>query len=245
MDVGADAGQDLTIVVPAYNEGENLQATVTEILDAFAENGLSPCILVVDDGSADDTRTVLHAMKDVLGDRLAFVSHDANLGLGAAIKTGFLHARTPWVGWLPADGQFAPADLQELYDARERGVAIIGRVEVARRKAADNIARVILSLGLRVVMRALHPNIPDFNGIMVVRRDAVDFSRLVCRTGFVNMEILDRMRRASIANRFEERIVTVRPRRAGVSKVANSRTVLVVVDDLVKLRIDYWRRAGA
>jgi dolichol-phosphate mannosyltransferase len=232
-------GAALTVVVPSFNEAENLPGVLREIDAAMRAAGVAGEILVVDDGSTDDTAAAFDVVANELGGRARLVRHERNLGLGAALKTGFSAAETPWMGWLPADGQFSPEDLLALHAAREGAVAVAGRVAVPARRKADRMGRVILSLGLRVVMRALHPNIPDFNGVLVVRRDVFDARRLVCRTGFVNMEILDRIRRAGSLRRVRELKVSVRPRRTGVSKVANSRTIRIVVEDLFRLRLAY------
>jgi hypothetical protein len=97
---------------------------------------------------------------------------------------------------------------------------------------------------MRIAMRVLHPSMPPFNGIMVVQRRVIGFEDLVGRTGFVNMEILDRIRRAGQASRVAERPVTLQERRAGISKVANSRTVFLVLSDFVRLRVGYFGLRG-
>jgi hypothetical protein len=76
---------------------------------------------------------------------------------------------------------------------------------------------------------------------MVVKRSLVPAEQLVCRTGFVNMEILDRIRRSFPRTRVTERVVAVLPRVSGSSKVANFRTLATVVMDLVRLRASYLK----
>jgi glycosyltransferase involved in cell wall biosynthesis len=232
-------GDDLTIVVPSFNEANNLQGVVAELIETFQKQNMAPHVLVVDDGSTDETDETLASLAQSFGARVSHVRHQSNRGLGEALKTGFLHAETTWLGWTPADGQFSAEDLLRLYQRREAATAVTGRVTVRARRRSDNLLRVTLSLGLRVIMRALHPHMPNFNGVMVLRRAAVDPARLVCRTGFVNMEILDRIRRSDPTALIVEDEVSVRPRRSGASKVANGRTLAYVILDLVRLRTDY------
>jgi glycosyltransferase involved in cell wall biosynthesis len=229
----------LTIVVPSYNECENLPHTLQDIATAFASLPAKIELLVVDDGSTDDTSGALRLLEGQLPLTLRSERHEANKGLGAALQTGIAAARSAWIGWLPADGQFSPGDLLKLYEGRVDAVASVGRVEVAKRRTADSLVRVTLSLTLRMIMRFLHPHIPDFNGVMVFRRNVIHAPELVCRTGFVNMEILDRIRRTCEGAQIRERYVSVLSRRSGASKVANFRTVLIVVEDLLRLRLNY------
>lgn len=244
-DTGTDSACDLTVVVPSFDECENIESTVDEIQRTFADAGLSPILLVVDDGSSDSTSDKLASLAEKYPIQFRSSRHNRNLGLGVALRTGFTAATTKWIGWLPADGQFAASDLLQLYRKSDGVIAVTGAVNLGVRRKADNIFRVVLSTGLRVVMRVLHPNIPSFNGILVFRRDAVDTSRLICRTGFVNMEILDRIRLRYCDGQIESDQVNIRPRLSGASKVANVRTVLIVVADLMLLRLDYWFRNPA
>lgn len=230
----------LAVVVPSYNEESAVGDTVADIRSTMAAHGVSYVVILVDDGSTDDTPVRL---AELMADEPAatlVVTHPRNLGLGRAIASGYAAATaTSWVGWLPADGQFNAEDLYELYAARSGKDVVVGRVRTLTRGRADSFGRVVVSWMSRAIMRLLHPRMPRFNGIMVVRRDRIATERLVCRTEFVNMEILDRLRREQTGCGIAEREVRVMPRRSGHSKVANLRTTFAVLRDLLALRIDY------
>ena len=100
-------GIELSIVIPAYNEG----AAIGPVLDALKNQALPPHeIVVVDDGSTDDTATVASA----LGARV--IRHPYNIGNGAAVKTGLRAARGRLVLLMDGDGQHPPAAVKALLD---------------------------------------------------------------------------------------------------------------------------------
>ncbi|MGH8612354.1 MAG: glycosyltransferase family 2 protein [Gammaproteobacteria bacterium] len=232
----------LSIVVPAYNEAASVGDTVAGIRATMGIHGVPYTLILVDDGSTDETPMRLAALAAEYFATTCVVTHSRNLGLGRAIASGYAAATTDWVGWLPADGQFSAEDLYTLYAACAGKDAVIGHVRTTARGRADNLSRVVISCVSRVIMRLLHPRMPRFNGVMVVRRDLIAAERLVCHTGFINMEILDRIRRGPTDRSIGEREVSVVPRKNGYSKVANLRTTFAVLYDLWALRLDYLIR---
>lgn len=127
--------------MPAHNEAENLPTTVERAHAYFDEAGISNrTVIVVDDGSTDNTQDVL---QDVAASYpLHLVNHDVNRGYGGALRSGFLAALETghdWIAFCDSDGQFHPADLQLLIDAamREDAKVILG----FREARADNWKR--------------------------------------------------------------------------------------------------------
>jgi glycosyltransferase involved in cell wall biosynthesis len=94
----------VTIVVPAFNEGETIATVVSELLSAAPWHE----VLVVDDGSTDGTG---QAAQDA-GARV--IRHPYNKGNGASIKTAIRAAASEWIAIVDADGQHAPADTLRL-----------------------------------------------------------------------------------------------------------------------------------
>lgn len=100
----------LTIVLPCYDEEENVAAAVAEALAAGARCACAVEVVVVDDGSRDGTRGAAELI--AVGDpRVRVVAHEQNRGYGAAVRSGITASRMPWVLLTDADLQF---DLQEL-----------------------------------------------------------------------------------------------------------------------------------
>ena len=98
----------LTIVIPAYNEAETLPKLLPGLLSHCVEQGWQ--LLVVNDGSKDDTRTVLGRFEN--HPALTVVHHKVNRGYGGAMKSGLAQAHTPYVVTIDADGQHQVSDIQ-------------------------------------------------------------------------------------------------------------------------------------
>jgi glycosyltransferase involved in cell wall biosynthesis len=99
---------DLSIIVPAYNEAAGISLVLAGIREATEGAGLAHEIVVVDDGSQDDTAAVAEAT----GVRV--LRHPENRGYGAAIKTGIRHAAYNLIAITDADGTYPNEWLPEL-----------------------------------------------------------------------------------------------------------------------------------
>ncbi|WP_394842235.1 glycosyltransferase family 2 protein [Pendulispora brunnea] len=108
---------ELSIIFPALNEAQNLHRYSSEVFPVLDGLGVPYEVLIVDDGSSDDTVTVAQS----LGARVRVVSHERNLGLGAALRTGFRHARGRLLITMDSDLTFAPTLIPELLERYRRG----------------------------------------------------------------------------------------------------------------------------
>ncbi len=103
----------ISIVVPVYNEAENIVPLITELVTAM-DQAEAYEIIYVDDGSQDDTAAVLkHTQQRVKA--LRVIRHRHSCGQSAAIHTGVRAARYSTVATLDGDGQNDPADITRLY----------------------------------------------------------------------------------------------------------------------------------
>lgn len=102
-----------TIIVPIYNEEENLER-LEQQLSTYLEIALKPtCILLVNDGSSDNSLSMIE--KICAGNEaFYFISFAQNCGLSAAIKAGFDYANTPLIGYIDSDLQTDPEDFNLL-----------------------------------------------------------------------------------------------------------------------------------
>jgi len=122
---------DLSLVIPVYNERDNLAPLVSEIEQAL--RGTRFEIVAVDDGSTDGSLEELKALKRTHAS-LHIVSFAANAGQTAAFAAGFQAARAPVIVTLDADGQNDPADIPSMVDAlAATGAAAVVGYRVGRR----------------------------------------------------------------------------------------------------------------
>lgn len=109
----------LSVVIPMFNEVENARSLLKEVSTAL-EGRLDYEVVVVDDGSQDCTGEVLIRLRTNIP-RLRVFVHRRNAGQSAAIFTGVLNARAPWIATLDGDGQNDPTDILTLFK-QTRGI---------------------------------------------------------------------------------------------------------------------------
>jgi dolichol-phosphate mannosyltransferase len=126
---------DLSILIPAHNEQYNLGQLINEIVHALA--GTVPAvgyeIVVVDDGSSDDTRGEIVALMEKIP-ALRVIAHSRRAGKSAALKTGFDACAGRWIATLDGDGQNDPADLAALWGEIASGPANVVYAGVRKRR---------------------------------------------------------------------------------------------------------------
>jgi glycosyltransferase involved in cell wall biosynthesis len=222
----------LSIVVLAWNEADNLPVAVAEIHAAAEALAVDYELLLVDDGSTDGTAAIV----DDLASRHAQVRaihHPRNLGLGGGYRTGFAEASGEWLIFFPADGQFpARLTLPRFWQARDGVDLVLGHVP----SRDDALAGKLLSLIERGLYRALFGGFPRFQGLFLLRRAVLAEVPLMSqgRGWAVVMELILRLSRGpyQVAHAPNELL----PRRSGVSKVQNWRTIAANLRQLAELR---------
>jgi 4-amino-4-deoxy-L-arabinose transferase-like glycosyltransferase len=205
----------LSLILPAYNEEAVIAQAVAEADEALRQFGVVYEIVVVDDGSQDQTATIV---QQIMCDRpcVRLIRHDGNRGYGAALRTGFEAARGGRIAFTDADCQFHLADLALLIPLTEQHPVAVGyRVD-----RQDPWLRKFYSRGYNVLVQILlGTSVRDIDcALKIFRREALAII-LPQTSGFLaNTEMLTKARqhRLSIA----EVGVRHRPRQRGVSKVS-------------------------
>ena len=121
MTIGAPP---VTVIVPCYNEEAGLPSLLARLRRMRARGAGDWTFLFVDDGSSDATfAALLRAANDEPW--IEVVRHHENLGLGAALRTGFAHARSPIVCTIDSDCTYPPEKLPELAVIARDGAEIV------------------------------------------------------------------------------------------------------------------------
>jgi dolichol-phosphate mannosyltransferase len=219
----------LTIVIPAYNERDNLPRVVGDAL-TFARASCRACeLLVVDDGSTDGSDAVLRALA---APELRVIRHEQNAGLTAALRTGFFGATNEFVTWIPADGQIPLVELAKILDAWRDHDLVLSTY----RRRDDGLARAVLSRGLRLLLRATTGLVDRLEGVYLFRRALLDELDLVAArsAGAIGFEIAVKARH--LGKHIGSTEIECAPRLSGRSKVANARNVAQSFAELWRIR---------
>ena len=222
----------LSVVVPVFNEQDNVAPLVREIVAAL--RGRAPGdggdfeIVYVDDHSRDNTLATLRGLKVQIPE-LRVLHHVSQSGQSTAIRTGVKAARGEWIATLDGDGQNDPADIPKLLAERAKAAPDVklfagwrvNRMDSGSKRWASKWANAIRS-------RMLRDATPDTGcGIKLFEREA-----------FLDLPHFDHMHRylPALMQRAGWKTVSVpvnhRHRSAGVSKYNNLNRALVGISDL-------------
>lgn len=144
------ATPEIAVVMPIYNEAANITSVLREwhaVLERVAPDFV---FFAVNDGSKDQTASILASLRDELGPRLRVVNKK-NSGHGRSCREGYdlaLAMSAPWIFQIDSDGQCDPAFFQQFYDNRAGHDCIFGY----RRTRDDGFGRVLISRSYRALL---------------------------------------------------------------------------------------------
>lgn len=139
-----------TVVVPVYNEVENVYALEKALSEYLPKAKCSTCVLFVNDGSSDGSLERLREICSLHSD-FHYISFVRNAGLSAAIKAGFDYAESEYVGYMDADLQTTPEDFNLLLDGMESHSMMTG-IRAARKYTAFKRIQSKIANGFRRMM---------------------------------------------------------------------------------------------
>ncbi len=163
---------DLSIVIPAYEEAESLSELIDRLRATCTEADLSFRVLIIDDGSRDDTWEVARTLHDE-DPRVMALRFQRNYGKSAALSVGFERAQGEYVATMDADLQDEPAEIPDLVQKLEAGDYDL--VSGWKKNRKDPLSKTIPSRFFNWVTRMIS-GLPlhDFNcGLKVYRREVV------------------------------------------------------------------------
>jgi len=209
--------QSISVVLPAYNEEECIEKAVTDAAGFLERRFEDWEVLVVDDGSADDTPTIVERLA-AEEPRIALLRHPQNRGYGRAIATGFAAARGELVFYTDADSQFDIRELADMVPFLENADAVFG----FRVYRYDSVLRCILSWGYNRLVRVLfRVRIRDVDcAFKLFTREVIDKLEIHSDDFFVDTELVARTSRLGFVS--VEKGVRHYPRAAGHTTVRPS-----------------------
>lgn len=225
---------ELTILMPAYNEAENLPATLPLVTAAARAQARSFELLVIDDGSTDGTAELVRAFaKDHAETRLE--QHPRNLGPGSGIKTGVGVARGDYIIFIPADIAMDLAELHLYLEAARAGADVVVGIRSDRRDYS--LRRKLNSYGYIALVKVLYGmRQRQFNYIHLYRRSIFDRIQIEYSGVFISAEIMIKARDLGFA--LQEVEIDYVPRVAGEASCGRR----VVIEKTARELLHFWPR---
>lgn len=183
----------LSVVMPAHNEEAVIAITVRSVLDTLTDWVEDFEVIVVNDGSKDDTRAILEeiAAQDA---RVRIINHAVNQGYGAALVSGFEAITKDLAFFMDSDGQFDIADLARFFPYIEEYDAVLGY----RIDRQDTQVRKLNAWGWKMLVQfvfGLHVRDIDC-AFKLYRARFFHENSLETRGAMINTEILYKFKRA-------------------------------------------------
>lgn len=227
----SESGISISVFFPCYNEQANIARVVEQAVGVLEGMGADYEIIIVNDGSADDTGRIADELA-AGNERIRAVHHDRNRGYGAALQSGFRAACKALVFYTDGDGQFDLGELPPLVPL----MADHDIVSCYRINRQDNLMRKINGwLWTKVTGLVFSLNIRDVDcAFKLYRRRIFDEITMESTGALIDTEILARAVRKGYT--ITQKGVHHYPRTAGRQSGASLRVVLRAFKELWQLR---------
>jgi 2-polyprenyl-3-methyl-5-hydroxy-6-metoxy-1,4-benzoquinol methylase len=233
--VGATTAPELSVVVIAFNEQECIATVVRELRAALDRRDVRHEIVLVDDGSRDDTLSEMHALQREDA-RTHVVPLSPNRGIGGALRAGFDASQGRYVTWVPADGQIGPEVVLALFAARERAPM----TTTVYRSRDDAWYRHVISSTLNRMITVSTGQQAKSGGNYLFARSL--WQRCAPRDDdSMMLSSAFRANARAAGERIDELEIDARARVAGRSKVLNPKTILRTLQGLGRMK-EHLRR---
>lgn len=222
---------ELSVVIPVYNEGENIEPLYDELSNALNTIGKPYEVVVIDDGSRDDSFARLKAVHE-RDPRWQIIRFRRNFGQTAAMSAGFSAARAPIIVTIDADLQNDPQDIPKLLDKMAEGFDIVSGWRMDRKEPFFS-RRLPSMMANRIISRTTGVSLHDYGCTLKVYDAGVA----------KNVKLYGELHRFIPALASEQGVfvaevpVKDRARRFGKSKYGFSRTFRVILD---LLTVNFW-----
>lgn len=179
---------------PAYNDAGTIPTMIIRALQTLPEVTDEYEVIVINDGSTDDTGQVLDEMARLYS-RLRVVHHPQPSGYGGVLRAGFAAARKEWIFYTDGDAQYDARELAVLARAAADGVDMVNGYKIKRR---DPLHRVVIGLAYQYFVKLVFGlSISDVDcDFRLMRRSMFDRVKLESTTGTITFEMVKKIQDA-------------------------------------------------
>jgi glycosyltransferase involved in cell wall biosynthesis len=217
-----------SVIVFCYNEAPSIRRVVSQAVALLEDRGADYEIILVNDGSTDDTAAVCRE----LSAQYPFfrsIDHPKNMGIGTALQTGYRAAKKKYICAIPGDGQFNIELLREIPPFEENVF-----YSFYRKKTNYNYYRSVLTWGNRTFNSLLlGVNLRDVNWIKVYTRDQLALASLKLSSSLIETEICAKLIHLNIKP--IELQSDYLARSSGTPKGGSLKTLLQALKETIKL----------
>jgi glycosyltransferase involved in cell wall biosynthesis len=222
----------LSVFFPAYNDAPSLPQLLARTFDALETHVVDYEVIVVNDGSRDNTAQVLEELRQRYQPYLRLVTHEQNRGYGGALRSGFASATKEFVFYTDGDGQYDAGELPRLLQLMTPETGLVNGFKLERHDPAHRIwigstynffARLLFGIGIRDIDC-------DFR---LIRRSLLQKVHLTSTSGTICVELVRKLELTGC--RVAEVGVHHYPRLHGKSQFFRLRSLATTLVELVRL----------
>jgi glycosyltransferase involved in cell wall biosynthesis len=222
----------LSVFFPAYNDGGTIASLVITAVKVASTLTDDYEVIVVNDGSKDDTRQILDELARVYPNHVRIVHHERNRGYGGALRTGFQTASKELVFYTDGDGQYDPSEMTLLWPKMTADVDWVNGWKISR---SDPMHRIIIGKVYHHTVKLLFGlKVRDVDcDFRLMRRRIFDVVRLEKNSGVICLEMMKKFQDAGF--RVAQQPVHHYHRAYGKSQFFNFSRILRTGVDVMKL----------
>ncbi len=223
---------EISIVLPAHNEEDNLPRSVSATVQCMESLGWDYEIIIVNDGSSDSTQSIIEKFQSN-NFLIKSAHHPVNRGYGAALRSGFAIAQKRWIFFMDSDLQFNIQEISKLAPYIEEDDLVIGY----RKNRQDHIIRKINAAIFGFAVNALFGLwLRDIDcAFKLIKKEVIDRAHLESNGALINTELLVRAKKMNY--RIKQIPVTHYPRLVGSSSGASIKVILRAVREILLFRL--------
>lgn len=226
---------EISVIFPAYNEGENVKATMARALEALRATCERFEIILIDDCSTDGTGRMADELATI-NPEIRVIHNAKNMGQGASIVTGFQHARYDLVLHNAMDYPFDLRDLAKMFPLlAEADIVVASRKD----RAGYSPYRKVTSAVNLTLLHILFPlRLRDYNFVQLYPKSLWHAIQVEARsTAFLTPEAL--IRAHDMGYRVKEVEVEYYPRTCGVASSGRPKVIIHSLQDMFRF---WWKR---
>lgn len=228
--------ESISAFFPCYNDAGSIGLLVKETYGVLKKRGGKFEIIVIDDGSKDESRRILKQLLPEIPN-LKLILHKKNEGYGGAIKSGFKTASCDLIFYTDGDGQYDPKDLNKLLKKLNKNVDVVQGYKIKRNDPWYRILIGKIYHYFSILLFGLKISDVDCD-FRLIRKKAMSLFELEYNSGVICVELVKKLQDANC--RFVEVGVKHYPRLYGHSQIFNYKRILKTIYEFFELRIKLY-----